>query len=70
MTNPTATNSGPGESVVDEVRAIRAKTDAEAGHDIRKLAEQTRWVSEAIRGMGDKVCVPRGIRMAEGIQEV
>ncbi len=49
MTNPTTTNGGPGESVVDEVRAIRATIDAEAGHDIRKLAEQARQVSEGVR---------------------
>lgn len=49
MTNPAATNGGPGESVVDEVRAIRAKIDAEAGHDIRKLTEQARWAIAAVR---------------------
>ncbi len=49
MTNPTTTNGGPGEWVVDEVRAIRATIDAEAGHDIRKIAEQARQASEAVR---------------------
>jgi hypothetical protein len=47
--NPTTTNGGPGESVVDEVRAIRETIDAEAGHDIRKLAQQARRVSEEVR---------------------
>lgn len=38
-----------GESVVDEVRAIREAIDTEVGHDLRKLAERARLVSEQAR---------------------
>lgn len=38
-----------GESVVDEVRAIREALDAEVGHDVEKLAEAARQRSAQIR---------------------
>lgn len=38
-----------GESVVDEVRMIRETVDAEHRHDVRRLAEHARRVSEQIR---------------------
>lgn len=38
-----------GESVVDEVRAIREALDQAVGHDVRRLAEQAREVGERIR---------------------
>ncbi len=49
MIDKSGTNSTLGESVVDQVRSIREAIDAEAGHDIRKLAEQARRVSEQVR---------------------
>ncbi len=49
MIDKSETNSTLGESVVDEVRSIREAIDAEAGHDIRKLAEQARGASERVR---------------------
>ena len=38
-----------GESVVDEVRAIREAIDEEVGHDVAKLAAEARRASEAVR---------------------
>lgn len=38
-----------GESVVDEVRAIREALDEEAGHDVTKLAEMARRASDQVR---------------------
>lgn len=38
-----------GESVVDEVRAIREAIDEEVGHDIARLAAEARRRSEEIR---------------------
>ncbi len=49
MIDKSGTNSTLGEPVVDEVRSIREAIDAEAGHDIRKLADQARRVSEEVR---------------------
>ena len=49
MIDKSGTDSTLGESIVDEVRAIREAIDAEAGYDIHKLAEQARKVSEQVR---------------------
>lgn len=49
MIDKSESDSALGESVVDEVRAIREAIDAESDHDIRKLAEQARRVSEQVR---------------------
>lgn len=38
-----------GESVVDEVRAIREALDAEVWHEVEKLAEAARQKSEQVR---------------------
>jgi hypothetical protein len=38
-----------GESVVDEVRAIREELDGRAGHDVRKLAAYAQRAGETIR---------------------
>lgn len=38
-----------GESVVDEVRAIREAIDQEVGHDVSKLAIEARRASDAVR---------------------
>jgi hypothetical protein len=38
-----------GPSVVDDVRSIRQQLDAEAGHDIHKLAEKARKVADEFR---------------------
>ena len=38
-----------GESVVDEVRAIREALDREFGHDVERLAEAARRRSEEVR---------------------
>jgi hypothetical protein len=38
-----------GESVVDEVRAIREAIDEEVGHDVARLVERARCVSEDVR---------------------
>lgn len=49
MTNASTNGPDPGESVVDEVRALRARLEAEAGNDLRKLAEEARRTSQRIR---------------------
>lgn len=49
MIDTDPVNPVPGESVVDEVRAIREAIDEEVGHDVRRLGEQVRRNSEAIR---------------------
>lgn len=38
-----------GESVVEEVRAVREALDLEVGHDVVKLAEAARRVGEEVR---------------------
>ncbi len=45
----TVNETALGESVVDEVRAIREAIDKEAGHDLRLLAERARRTSEDVR---------------------
>ena len=49
MMNPAKTGLQLGESVVDEVRAIREAIDEEVGHNVARLAAQARQVSEAVR---------------------
>jgi len=49
MMNPTKIDPQLGESVVDEVRAIREAIDEEVGHDMARLAAQARQVSETVR---------------------
>jgi len=49
MMNPTKIDPKLGESVVDEVRAIREAIDEEVGHDVARLAAQARQVSEVVR---------------------
>ena len=49
MINPTRSSPQLGESVVDEVRAIREAIDEEVGHDVARLAEYARQASEAVR---------------------
>jgi hypothetical protein len=38
-----------GESVVDEVRAIREAIDEDVGHDMRRLADRARRAGEEVR---------------------
>ena len=38
-----------GDSCVDEVRAIREAIDAAVGHDVGRLAEQSRAAAEKVR---------------------
>jgi hypothetical protein len=49
MTKAVKTDPQLGESVVDEVRAIREAIDEEVGHDVARLAERARRVSDAVR---------------------
>ncbi len=49
MIEPMPSSSELGESVVDEVRAIREAIDAEVGHDVARLAERARRIGEAVR---------------------
>ena len=49
MTKAVKTDPQFGESVVDEVRAIRETIDEEVGHDVARLAERARRVSDAVR---------------------
>ena len=49
MNNPTRSSPQLGESVVDEVRAIREAIDEEVGHDVARLAEYARQASDAVR---------------------
>lgn len=49
MKMPEKVDQRLGESVVDEVRAIREAIDQEVGHDVAKLAVEARRASDAVR---------------------
>ncbi|NOT02158.1 MAG: hypothetical protein HOP29_16225 [Phycisphaerales bacterium] len=57
-TDSEPNNEELGESVVDEVRAIREKIDAEVGHDIGRLAE-------LVNRRGEEICREYGLTRAE-----
>jgi hypothetical protein len=59
MTSVPKVESILGESVVEEVRAIREAIDREVGHDIRRLAARAQAISEKIEEeFGLTVAVP------------
>lgn len=49
MIRPLGVDLSLGESVVDEVRAIREMIDAEVEHDLARLADRARQTSQAVR---------------------
>lgn len=49
MPEPSSKPTDLGESVVDDVRAIREAIDEEVDHDPRLLAERARKAAESVR---------------------